>query len=111
MCQKKNYYIHISGESCASTIKSLTDDEYNLIYEIFEECESEYVSGVIHELPDIDMLYDRYHISEMLNPNIIDIEKMIYLDKENYKFFKNALPVTSLACLLYVKYKKETCAK
>ena len=50
--EKKLYEICISGESGGSCKRYLTDYEYELIKDIFDECESEYCGGSIHLIED-----------------------------------------------------------
>ena len=50
--EKKLYEICISGESGGSCKRYLTDYEYNLIRDIFDECESEYCGGSIYLVED-----------------------------------------------------------
>ena len=64
--KKKEYFISITGESGGYTTKYLTDSEYKLISDIFEECDSEYVGGHIEEIPDIDEIFTKLNISEYL---------------------------------------------
>ena len=49
--KKKTYYIEISGESEGSCIRDLTRDEVKLISGIFAECNSDYVGGILEEVP------------------------------------------------------------
>ena len=50
--EKKLYEICISGESGGSCKRYLTNHEYELIKDIFDECESEYCGGSIHLIED-----------------------------------------------------------
>ena len=62
---KKRYHIEISGESYGDSIQDLTEEEAALIKDIFEECESEYISCKIAEIPDIDYLMEEYKVYKM----------------------------------------------
>lgn len=50
--EKKLYEICISGESGGYCRRYLTDYEYELIWHIFDECESEYCGGTIRLVED-----------------------------------------------------------
>ena len=105
MC-KKNYYIGIIGESYGYTTKSLTDDEYKLIKDIFDDCESEYISACIHELPDIDMLYEKHNIAQLKYPTLFEIQSILYSDKEIRENIDN-FPLLCISTMLFDKYKQE----
>lgn len=62
--EKKPYYIEVIGETCGYDVRDLTNEQYELIKSIFEECSSEYIDCRIFELPDIDKLYIDWNISE-----------------------------------------------
>lgn len=63
--EKKRYHIEISGESYGDSIQDLTEEEAALIKDIFEDCESEYISCKITEIPDIDYLMEEYKVYKM----------------------------------------------
>ena len=63
--EKKWYHIEISGESYGDSIQDLTEEEAALIKDIFEDCESEYISCKITEIPDIDYLMEEYKVYKM----------------------------------------------
>ena len=63
--EKKRYHIEISGESYGDSIQDLTEEEAALIKDIFEDCESEYISCKITEIPDIDYLMKEYKVYKM----------------------------------------------
>lgn len=63
--EKKRYHIEISGESYGDSIQDLTEEEAALIKDIFEDCESEYISCKITEIPDIDYLMEEYEVYKM----------------------------------------------
>ena len=63
--EKKRYHIEISGESYGDSIQDLTEEEAALIKDIFEDCESEYISCKITEIPDIDYLMEEYKVCKM----------------------------------------------
>ena len=50
--EKKLYEICISGESAGYCKKYLSDDEYELIKDIFDKCKSKYCGGYIHLIED-----------------------------------------------------------
>lgn len=106
MCQKKNYYIEISGESYGYTTKSLTDDEYELIKEIFDDCESQYIGAFIQELPDIDTLYEKHNIAQLSYPTVFEIQNILYSDKEILENIDN-FPLLCVSTMLFDKYKQE----
>lgn len=51
---KKRYYICIGGETIGECERHLTQEEFKLIQGIFNECESQYDSGEITEIPEHD---------------------------------------------------------
>lgn len=63
--EKKRYHIEISGESYGDSIQDLTEEEAALIKDIFEDCESEYISCKITKIPDIDYLMEEYKVYKM----------------------------------------------
>lgn len=63
--EKKRYHIEISSESYGDSIQDLTEEEAALIKDIFEDCESEYISCKITEIPDIDYLMEEYKVYKM----------------------------------------------
>ena len=63
--EKKRYHIEISGESYGDSIQDLTEEEAALIKDIFEDCESRYISCKITEIPDIDYLMEEYKVYKM----------------------------------------------
>lgn len=50
--EKKLYEIYIRGENGGCCKRYLTDYEYELIKDIFDECDSKYCGGSIHLIED-----------------------------------------------------------
>lgn len=72
--EKKKYHIEICGESYGDTVKELTEKEAMLIRDILSDCDSEYISGKITELPDFESIIEEYKVYDM---EIFDRQKLI----------------------------------
>ena len=82
--ETKQYFITISGESGASTIKSLTESERKLIEDIFDECESRYVDGHIEELPsdeEIVKMFSEYEKNKHNGVYVITFNEYAKMNK------------------------------
>lgn len=65
MTHKDRYYIRISGESSGETEKMLTFDEYILIKNILDDCESAYIGGIIYKIPDNEYMFNELRLNEV----------------------------------------------
>ena len=97
---KKKYYITMSGESYGCAIRELTQEQYELIEDLFDELNSEYCGGTIDEIPDLKKLFSEF--LEYIKDKTVTA---VHLDI--YEFLKTKKELESISGFTFAYIRQE----